>query len=168
MLRHPQLAHFRAGMNHALQIQSRLLEELYTWLYPGDAKESVAVGSCSHEQTCEQNIFVVRQVVPVTTDGYISRQENIALWSTADVADFITMTAGRDQTPIAFHSHPSGQTVFSREDDVADLTFHGELARRYLRRQFFASAIMLPDRTLIARVVDPVQTFYQAEIRIDE
>jgi hypothetical protein len=128
--------------------------ELEQHLFPGDGNEAVAFALCGRARRDDQELLLVREIVPVPYDMCPVRTPYRVTWL-GKVLDTILARALDDGLALMkIHSHPTGHPWFSSTDDEADGTLfpcvsgwlgdsHGPMA----------SMIMLPGGRMIGRSV---------------
>jgi hypothetical protein len=139
--------------SYVLQLSQSDAHKLSQHLYPGDGNESVAIAACSYELTSDAGLFRMREVFPVPSERCLARSPWLVEWRVADIEDFLATQTELARVIAVFHSHPNGHACFSDKDDIADRAFHAELIQICGPGNLLMSAIMLPDTTILARVV---------------
>ncbi|MBI5772049.1 MAG: ThiF family adenylyltransferase [Verrucomicrobia bacterium] len=135
-----------------LRLTAAQHEQLRRHLFPGDGKESVSLALCGTHRTARRTVFCVHQIAPVADDVCIERSPETVIWPMEPYVPLFAEAARKNLAVLKIHSHPSSYPKFSRLDDKADRALLGSLAKLAPVASGHASAIMLPDGAIIARV----------------
>lgn len=131
---------------------------LYNHLYPGDGKEAGALAICGMGRCCnndvEQISVSIDKIVPINYDKCSVRTVNRLDWNTDILPEILKLAESREQVILKIHSHPTGLSEFSSFDDESDRILFQSIAG-WLDTDFpGVSAIMLPDKKVLARAID--------------
>ncbi len=144
-----------------LRLTAAQHEQLRRHLFPDDQKESVALALCGTHRTARRTILCIHQIVVVADDICIERSAETVIWPMEPHVPLFAEAARKKLAVLKIHSHPSGYARFSRLDDKADRALLGSLAQRAPVGTGHASAIMLPDGKILARVFTVENQFTQ-------
>lgn len=139
-------------MKYNLRFTGRQHEKVLAHLFPGDGKEAVAVALCGRRRDADETILLVHDVVLVPHDS-CDREADFIRWSPPVLQPALERATGDNFSVLKIHSHPGGFHEFSTLDDESD--------RRVFESVYgwvdgpHASAVLLPDGELFARVVLP-------------
>ena len=140
-------------MTYQLRLTTQQVSALYAHLFPGDGNEAVALVLCGRRDGDETHIFCAHKVLPIPHDKCIAREPLRVHWS-AELGRPIYEEAMRKHMAILkIHSHPGFYRQFSEVDDRSDQEIFGSLHGWTDDGLPHASAVMLPDREMFARVV---------------
>lgn len=152
-------------MKHASAASVRLRltggqhETLARHLLSGDGYESVALAVCSRGGTVNDEVLVVNEIVVIPNDECIERSAIGVRWPTDRVPPLLARAASRGGALLKIHSHPFGGDAFSPWDDASDRALFPGVYGWFDTSRPHASAIMLPDGRITARVVTPAGEF---------
>ena len=135
-----------------LAISGKHYETLRAHLFPGDGKEAVAFAVCGRARRPECEMLLVRDVIAVP---YASchRSEHRITWPGTVLDPILTRAMAEGLGLVKIHSHPNGYPWFSDTDDQADADLFPSVFGWLGNNGPMASAIMLPDGTLVGRSV---------------
>jgi len=136
-----------------LRLTAAQHEQLRRHLFPGDGNESAALALCGTHRTARRTVFSVHHIAPVADGVCIERSSETVIWPMTPFVPLFAEAARKSLAVLKIHSHPSGYPRFSRLDDKADRALLGSLARLAPMASGHASAVMLPDGSMIARVL---------------
>lgn len=133
----------------SLTLPGYLHAALQAHLFPGDAREAVALLLCSRAAGSRER-FLVREFIPVPHAACPLRSADAIVWPGLYLERAIDAAEAERLVIIPIHSHPGGLFDFSPHDDASDrivitslLQAHGEV---------HGSAIMTPDGAMRARL----------------
>jgi hypothetical protein len=140
-------------MDYRIRLTANQHEALRRHLFCGDGKESAALVLCGRAAASDAHSLCVRRVTEIPNDACVERTENRVIWPTRFVDPLLAEAATRGLAILKVHSHPSGYPAFSTFDDAADRSFLGSVHSVLEDGRPHASAVMLPDGRIFARVV---------------
>ncbi len=122
-------------------------------LFPGDGKEAVAFALCGRARREDVELLTVREIVPISYQDCRIRTPYRVTWAGEALEPTLTRAATENLALIKVHSHPTGYSWFSDTDDVAEAELFPSLFGWLNSDSPLASMIMLPDGSLVGRVV---------------
>ncbi|PZQ76922.1 MAG: hypothetical protein DI563_05665 [Variovorax paradoxus] len=123
-------------------------------LFPGDGKEAVAFALCGRARRDDQELILVREIVPVPYDMCPVRTPHRVTWLGAVLDSVLARALDEGMALVKIHSHPTGYPWFSSTDDEADGTLFPCVFGWLGDSQGpMASMIMLPGGQLVGRSV---------------
>ena len=138
-------------------------EQLREHLYPGDGLEAVALVLCGRTADRGREGVFVHHLEPIPYAECTVRSADEVRWSTARLPSLLARAARENLALLKIHSHPGGYSQFSDRDDDSDRElFPGVYAWTDTERPHL-SAIMLPDGSITARVVQSDGAFVPVE-----
>lgn len=121
-------------------------------LFPGDGCEAAAVALCGRANAGGRQRLLVHEVVLIP-HARCRRTPDSLTWPTDDLVPLLERAERSGMAILKVHSHPGGFAWFSHVDDRADAelfaSVHGWLGDGLPH----ASAIMLPDGSLVGRAM---------------
>lgn len=155
----PKVLGTRNGV--VLRMTGRQHAALFAHLFPGDGREAVAVALCGRvtgsavreELRSERQALMVHRVVPVPYADCYVREPDCVRWRTGALVPLLEEAARRGMAILKIHSHPGDYRRFSRVDDRADRNLFSGISG-WTGHDQNASAIMLPDGSIFARIVE--------------
>jgi hypothetical protein len=134
-----------AGLHH---------RRLQAHLFPGDGKEAVAFALCGRARRDDQELLLVREIIPVPYEMCPERTPYRVTWRGVVLDPILTQALEQNLAVVKIHSHPTGHPWFSATDDIADRTLFPSISG-WLGDEGgpMASLIMLPDGRLVGRSV---------------
>ena len=138
-----------------LAMTERRHDAVFQRLFPGDGLEAVAVLLCSQGTGKQYQRLIVSDVLCLP-HRLSERKERFVSWPFGDYLppDTISDIDRRGQSIVTIHSHPNGDTQFSKIDDQNDRELFASVCNWFDDGRSNGSAIMLPDGTVKARTVD--------------
>jgi hypothetical protein len=137
----------------------RLTEEqhsiLRSHLFPEDGKEAVAIALCGRRDGDLRHCLMIRKLLLIPYDKCPVRTPVRVTWPAEMILPFLEEAMARNLAIVKIHSHPGGLRDFSRWDDLSDREMFTSIHSWTERESPNASVIMLPDGTLIGRLVGP-------------
>lgn len=137
-----------------MKVQLTLTEDqqntLHRHLFPGDGLEAVAFLVCGHAKSDDRHRLLVKKVFAIPYEN-CDRNENYVSWNADDVQDILDAAEIDGSSLVKVHSHPQGYARFSAVDDASDAQLLPTICSWIEADIPHGSAIMLPDKTLIAR-----------------
>jgi hypothetical protein len=140
-------------MEYRVRLTAMQHEQLKRHLFPGDGKESAALLVCGRAADRDRHALAVRRIIEIPDSACVERTEHRVVWPTAVVDSVLPDVARRGHAIVKVHSHPSGYGNFSEFDDLADRSFLGSVHNFIEDGLPHASAVLLPDGRVFARVV---------------
>jgi len=139
-------------MQYQLNIAGLHNETLQKHLFPGDGKEAVAVALCGryvHRNICKLMVHELH-LIPYT-DCTI-REPDLIQWNTKKLQSIFEKAHLKNLSVLKIHSHPTGYERFSSTDDKSDEEFFTSAYGWINDEGPHASAVMLPDGEIFARM----------------
>jgi len=143
----------------SLTLQENHHEELQAHLFPGDGKEAVAILLCSKILSHGRLRLLSQRIFFIPYDACHERTQNTVRWPTQCIEDALNIAAEDGLSVVKIHSHPSGTRQFSKADDKADKALFPSIDSWVGHAIPHASAIMVPDGSMIGRTVDAARRF---------
>ena len=153
-----------ASRETRLRLTGKQHHTLRAHLFPGDGKEAVALALCgralgplaepSPEPRTAREILVVHRIVPVPYKDCSVRTPDRVTWSTALLPPLLLEAAKKGMAVLKIHSHPGDYRAFSSVDDDADRELFPSIDAWVDDRHEHASAVMLPDGRIFARLIN--------------
>ena len=125
---------------------------LMAHLFPGDGKESAAIGLCSLGASENPVRILVKEIVPVPAEVCTLRTPVAIQWPFEWLDPLLSRAAAAGLSVVKFHCHPGGQAYFSEIDDVGDDIFFENLHGYIDNDAPHASVIALPSGQMLGRV----------------
>lgn len=144
-----------------LRLTAAQHEQLKLHLFPGDGKESAALALCGTHRGDRGTALCVHRIIPVPDDTCIERSPITVVWPIEPYVSLFSEAARKKMVVLKIHSHPSGFAKFSSLDDKADRALLGSLLHLVPSETGHASAVMLPDGKIFARVLGTNLRFNQ-------
>jgi ThiF family protein/JAB domain-containing protein similar to deubiquitination enzymes len=145
-------------MQAALAMTARQHAAFKQHLFPGDGLEAAAVALCGRAHAGDHHRLVVHRIVPIPHDQCERRAELIS-WKTELMVPLLADAARRGMAILKIHSHPTGFPRFSSQDDRSDRDLFASIYGWFDDELPHASAVMMPDGRVIARVIDAAGRF---------
>ena len=148
-------------MKRHLRISGKHHNQLFEHLFPGDGKEAVALALCGHHINSDlRTILTVHEVFCIAHEK-CTRSPDYVRWSPTTEEVIGIFDTGREKgfSVLKIHSHPRGNGRFSELDDEADSQLFPSIYGWIGGNHPHASAILLPDGKLVARIVTSDATF---------
>jgi hypothetical protein len=146
-----------------IRLTGRQHELLFYHLFPGDGKEAVAVALCGRRRGDLIHALCVHEVHPISYDQCPVRAPDAVGWSTQAVLPLLERASKENLALLKLHSHPGGLDRFSSVDDKSDADFFASVHGWTDSEDPHASAIMLPNRKILARAIMPDGTFAEID-----
>lgn len=156
-----------AALPVAIRLTGGQYQQLAEHLFPGDGKEAAAVVLCGRRDGHTRHILTARRVVPIPHEACAIRTPDRVTWPTDMLPPLLAEAARRNWALLKIHSHPGGYTMFSETDDASDRDLFPSVYGwtddgvhdASCAATPHASAVMLPDGSMFARVVRPDGAF---------
>ena len=124
-------------------------------LFPGDGKEAVAIALCGRRGN---DVLMLHDIEGVPYE-LCDRSSGHITWPPTLLEPLLSRANKEGMAVIKIHSHPGGYPQFSDTDDLSDRRLF-ESVFGWVDGDFHhASAIMLPDGSMVARAVHPDGSF---------
>lgn len=149
-------------MQYQLRISGKQYNLLQKHLFPGDGKEAVAVGLCGHYRNGSLHIMLVHEIFCIPHSA-CERSPNYVHWQTETIIHLLDKGSKKNLTFIKFHSHPTGYNQFSELDDESDKKLFPSVFGWIDGDHPHASAVMLPDGKIFARVCTTFGSFHEIQ-----
>jgi hypothetical protein len=137
----------------------RLTEKQYaglkSHLLPGDGREAVAVALCVRRSGQERHVLLVRRIELIPHAECRVREPDLLTWSTERLVPLMQEAMKHGMAILKIHSHPSGVPIFSQQDDRSDTDLFTSIYGWMDSPLPHASAVMMPDGRIFARVIEP-------------
>lgn len=128
-------------------------------LFPGDAREAVALALCGRHLSADAQILTVHDIVLVPPGAYVERHGDRVTWRTGFLPAVLERADRESLSILKVHSHPSGFAGFSRTDDRSDSALFESVFGWVDGVDIHGSLIALPDGSYIGRLALPDGTF---------
>ncbi len=142
-------------MEYRLRLTEKQHASLQTHLCPEDGLENVAFAFCGRHISDDLTILTVSRLMIVQC-GH--RRDKSACYSTNDLLDRLE-NAERHLSILKIHGHPNGCPDCSASDAESDRDLFSSLYTRIEAVPIHASAIMLPDGSIVCRAIHPDGSF---------
>lgn len=138
---------------YQLRFTGQQVADLYAHLFPGDGNEAVALVLCGRLQEDNTHILCAHRVLYIPHDKCHERGPLVVRWP-AELGRSIYEEAMRKHMAVLkVHSHLGYYRQFSEVDDQSDLDLFSSLHGWTNDGMPHASAVMLPNKEIFARVV---------------
>jgi len=127
-------------------------EALRRHLFPGDGKEAVAAALCGRSAALGTEVLLVHKLELVPHEQCRRSRARID-WKPTALEPLLREASEKGLGVLKIHSHPTGLAGFSSVDDDSDRGFFESVHGWVDGERPHASAIMLPDGRILARVV---------------
>jgi hypothetical protein len=127
--------------------------QLYHHLFPGDGKEAVALCLCGKAETDDHLRLIMNKILLIPHEHCV-RTSSMIKWSTELLTTFLTEAEKKNLSICKIHSHPSNYISFSSIDDHADNEMFDIKTAWLSEASYFASLVMLPDKSMFGRIVE--------------
>ena len=135
----------------------RLTEEqrarLLRHLFPGDAREMVALALCGTRIGPDHQIYCIQEVVQDPLNASVLWTNLAVRWDVRGLVPVFEKAIKRGLSILIIHSHPKGYEQFSQQDDATDLELKKTIPANFERGPCLLSAFMVPDGTIYGRIV---------------
>lgn len=142
-----------------LRFTEAQLTVLRQHLFPGDGKESVALGLCGTRVDANHELYCVHDVTEVPMGTCPLRTSNVVRWDVAALVPLLERAIKRGLWVLKIHSHPDGSTRFSCQDDHTDLELAEGLEAVLDRSPCLLTAFMSSSGRVYSRVVTAAGSF---------
>lgn len=143
-----------------LAMTKRTHEMAFQYLFPDDGLEAAGVFLCNQGSGKYHQRLVVTEFLGLPHE-LSERHPNLVTWPFEAYFDpaRITELDGSGQSIVTVHSHPGGESRFSRIDDINDRELFRSVNEWFDNDRVNGAAIMMPDGSIIARAVNSVGKF---------
>lgn len=121
-------------------------------LFPGDGKESAAIGLCVLGASASPVRLLVREIVPVPVEVCTLRSPVSIQWPFGWLDPLLARADAAGLSMVKFHCHPGGQAFFSHIDDVGDDAFFESLHGYLDNKVPHGSVLVMPSGQMLGRV----------------
>src|SRR5262249_51460750 len=121
---------------------------------PGDGLEAVAFALCGYIQTDTEEVYTVHSVFLYPHDKCTVRHGDRVEWSPAEIVELFEVCRKKGLHLLKIHSHPEYWPFFSKVDDQSDINLSNTLTGWVDRSDAICSVIMLPDGSMIGRIIE--------------
>lgn len=138
-----------------LTMAEREQMQLMAHLFPGDGKESAAIGLCALGASVNPVRMLVKEIIPIPTEICTERTPVAIRWPFAWLDPLLSRAAASGLSIVKFHCHPGNQDFFSQTDDESDDAFFESVHGYFDNELPHASVVVLPTGQMIGRVSWP-------------
>lgn len=138
---------------YQLRFTGRQVEELHRHLFPGDGNEAVALVLCGRRDAEETHILCAYRTLNIPHDKCHERGPLRVHWPTEAGRPIYDEAMRKHMAVLKIHSHPGYYRQFSEVDDESDIRLFGSLHGWTDDGMPHASAVMLPNKEMFARLV---------------
>lgn len=138
---------------YQLRFTSRQVDELHAHLFPGDNKEAVALVLCGRRDASDTHIICANRLLFIPHDKCHDRGPLRVHWPTELGRPIYDEAMRKHMAVLKIHSHPGYYRQFSEVDNASDLELFNSLHGWTDDGMPHASAVMLPNKEMFARVV---------------
>jgi hypothetical protein len=138
---------------YQLRFTSRQAADLHAHLFPGDGNEAVALVLCGRRDAADVHIMCAHRVLFIPHDKCHERGPMRVHWPTDLGRPIYDEAMRKHMAVLKMHSHPGYYRQFSEVDDRSDIELFESLHGWTDDGMPHASAVMLPNREMFARVV---------------
>lgn len=142
-----------------LRMAESAYRQLRDHLFPGDGLEAVAFALCGVLKLRNEETLSVHSVFLYPHQKCTVREGDRVEWSPAEVVELFETCRKKGFILLKIHSHPEHWPFFSKVDDKSDIDLGSTVACWTGRDDKVCSVIMLPDGSMIGRVVDANSNF---------
>ncbi len=146
-------------MNHqesfCLAMSGHHHKQLHKHLFPGGGKEAVAIALCGRSKNQRRESLLVQEIFPIPYEDCRIRSPNRVTWRPEAMIPALTRAMKDNLAVVKIHSHPTGYEWFSGTDDISDQELFGSIYGWLDTNEPQASLIMLPNGTMVGRVIYP-------------
>lgn len=142
-----------------LRLTGQQLSMLRSHLFPGDGNEAVAVALCGQRRGERTHVLCVHAIHLIPYSECSERRPDRVAWSTLSVIPLLERASKEGFALLKVHSHPGGYEQFSEIDDRSDSHFFASAHGWTDRPDPHASAVMLPNGRMFARIIMPSGKF---------
>lgn len=132
---------------------SEFHRDLHQHLFPGDGKESVALGLCGISNSFDRKRITLHKIVFIPNESCRVRTQSQVTWPTDILQELLIDAAKKKLSIVKIHSHPTGYERFSGLDDLSDDSLY-KIKNAWLDKGTLCiSLVMLPDLSIFGRVI---------------
>jgi len=143
-------------MNQAVSLTftDDIYQQLKKHLFPGDGLEAVALVLCTRHEGPNRIRLLSKSVYCIPYGICTERHKDAVAWPTEAILNSLIEASDKNYSVVKVHCHPGGGSVFSELDNQSDKALfpcvHGWVEPPVPH----VSAIMLPDGSMVGRMVD--------------
>ena len=138
---------------YQLRFTSQQVEELHRHLFPGDENEAVALVLCGRRDSVATHILCAQKILLIPHDKCHEREPLRVHWRTELGQPIYEEAMRKHMAVLKIHSHPGYYRQFSEVDDLSDAELFNSLHGWTDDGMPHASAVMLPNKEMFARVI---------------
>lgn len=138
---------------YKLRITGEMYNELKSHLFPGDGKEAAAIAICGRCKTDNSIQLLVHELILIPYEECLVRKSNLVQWSTERLIPLLERAEKNSLSILKIHCHPTWYEKFSSTDDDSDKELFSSVYGWVNDSGPHASAVMLPDGSMFARVI---------------
>lgn len=138
---------------YQLRFTAQQVDELHRHLFPGDGNEAVALVLCGRRDAENTHILCAHKILIIPHDKCHERGPLRVHWPTEVGRPIYDEAMRKHLAVLKIHSHPGYYRQFSEVDDESDIQLFGSLHGWTDDGMPHASAVMLPNKEMFARVV---------------
>lgn len=138
---------------YQLRFTAQQVAELHAHLFPGDGNEAVALVLCGRLDAGDTHVLCAHKILVIPHDKCHERGPLRVHWPTELGRPIYDEAMRKHMAVLKIHSHPGYYRQFSEVDDQSDLELFGSLHGWTDDGMPHASAVMLPNKEMFARVV---------------
>jgi len=142
-----------------LRFTSQQVAELQAHLFPGDGNEAVALVLCGRRDAPDTHVLSAHKLFFIPHNKCHERGPLRVHWPTELGRPIYDEAMRKHMAVLKIHSHPGYYRQFSEVDDASDLELFGSLHGWTDDGMPHASAVMLPNKEIFARVVTAAVQF---------
>ncbi len=144
---------------YQLRFTSQQVDELYAHLFPGDGNEAVALVLCGRRDAPDTHVLCASKLLFIPHNKCHERGPLRVHWPTELGRPIYDEAMRKHMAVLKIHSHPGYYRQFSEVDDASDVELFGSLHGWTDDGMTHASAVMLPNKEIFARVVTAAMQF---------
>ena len=144
---------------YQLRLTSQQVDELYAHLFPGDGNEAVALVLCGRRDAPDTHVLCASKLLFIPHNKCHERGPLRVHWPTELGRPIYDEAMRKHMAVLKIHSHPGYYRQFSEVDDASDLELFSSLHGWTDDGMPHASAVMLPNKEIFARVVTVAMQF---------
>jgi len=144
---------------YQLRFTSQQVDELHAHLFPGDGNEAVALVLCGRRDAPETHVLCASKLLFIPHNKCHDRGPLRVHWPTDLGRPIYDEAMRKHMAVLKIHSHPGYYRQFSEVDDASDLELFSSLHCWTDDGMPHASAVMLRNKEIFARVVTAALEF---------
>jgi molybdopterin/thiamine biosynthesis adenylyltransferase len=138
---------------HQFRLTGQQVADLYAHLFPGDGNEAVALVLCGRLNVSDMHVLCAHRLLFIPHDRCHERGPLTVCWPAELGYPIYEEAMRKHMAVLKIHSHPGYYRKFSEVDDRSDVELFSSLHGWTDDGLPHASAIMLPNKEILARVV---------------